>query len=81
MHAQLRISTTTKDTKSAKLARPAEALKNPNTQLIAAGFLLPGLVRHPPLRWCLARAGLPVIEMQEGAVRRAGRTGSPSRDW
>lgn len=43
MHAQLRISTTTKDTKSAKLARPAEALKNPNTQLIAAGFLLPGL--------------------------------------
>lgn len=31
MHAQLRISTTTKDTKSTKLARPVEADSGPNT--------------------------------------------------
>lgn len=60
MHAQLRISTTTKDTKSTKLARPVEADKNPNTQLIA-GRLLVALfrVRHLLLRWCPTRAGHP----------------------
>lgn len=76
MHAQLRISTTAKRTKSTKLARPVEADSETLThsRLPVSGLLVALVrVRHPLLRWRPTHVlGSQAIKMHRGGRYRTG---------